>query len=104
MQSNIGTPFNAITRKEGTEEAADTDGHGTCMASHVGGTISGVYKNALIIPVKMLEGGGFPPYITDVMDALSYVRLKANTQIGAVLSMSFGEFRPLKVDILQPMP
>lgn len=75
------------------DDAKDDDKHGTCMASHVGGRINGVYKDAIIVPVKMMKYSNRPAKVRDVMEALGWILTKTGPLNGiGVLSMSFGEY------------
>ncbi len=55
---NYPQPFTTRINAVADEEQRDVDGHGTGMAGHVAGAVAGVYKNAEIIPVKVLFDDG----------------------------------------------
>ncbi|KAM7183470.1 Peptidase S8/S53 domain containing protein [Rhypophila sp. PSN 637] len=83
---NIGVSYDAKVRDLGATADGDIDGHGTCMASCVGGSSSGVFKQADIVPIKILD--------------IALVEHDVKTAPGflGVMSMSFGfDFAKLRV-------
>lgn len=65
----LGPQYDAVAR---TTTVTDTAGHGTCMLSVAGGRVSGVYKNAELIPIKVTETGATMA-VMDVLAAMGTV-------------------------------
>jgi len=66
----------------------DQNGHGSHVAAIVGGTISGVAKNARIIPVQVLGSAG-SGYLSDIISGLNWA-VSHHTNRPAVGNMSLG--------------
>ncbi|KAI0888574.1 peptidase S8/S53 domain-containing protein [Annulohypoxylon maeteangense] len=62
------------------------------MCSCVGGTFAGSFKQANIVPVRILKNSNTAPFLDDIVNAIAWViNDKANSKVGAgVMSMSFG--------------
>ncbi|KAH8810884.1 hypothetical protein F5884DRAFT_897418 [Xylogone sp. PMI_703] len=95
ISSNVAVSYDATIRNI-QADVVDVDqfAHGTCMSSCVGGKYAGVHKNTEIIPVRIMETGGAPPFLSDVIYAIGAVlndrKLRPNQNLPGVLSMSFG--------------
>ena len=74
-----------------TSGTDDVDGHGTHVAGTVGGTTTGVAKNASLFAVKVLgdDGSGAYSWIISGVDAVTAVK-KATSSLRIVGNMSLG--------------
>jgi hypothetical protein len=69
----------------------DFDGHGTCLASCVGGVFSGVNKRANIVPVKINVEETDEVLLNDIINAIGLVLMDVgNNGVAGVINMSFG--------------
>jgi len=71
-----------------TAAGEDQNGHGSHVAAVVGGTVSGVAKNARIIPVQVLGSTG-SGYLSDIITGLNWA-VSHHTSRPAVGNMSLG--------------
>ena len=78
--------YNAVS-SENDNDNVPNGGHGTGVASIVGGNVCGVAKNCRIHSVKVIEGSN-KVYVSAVVKACDWV--KNNRQSPAVVNMSFG--------------
>lgn len=76
------------------ERCSDGVGHGTHVAGTVGGSISGVAKNATLVAVRILGGDGSGS-LSSILAGVDYVisQKKANVNTPMVVNMSIGGFR-----------
>lgn len=72
-----------------TVAGEDQNGHGTHVAGLLGGTISGVAKNARVIPVQVLGSNG-SGYLSDIISGLNWAVSHHPTSRPAVGNMSLG--------------
>lgn len=87
---------------DGLAQASDCNGHGTHVAGTVGGTISGVAKNATLIAVRVFgcTGGGSTAVILNALEWVSRTAAQRATAQGrrAVVNMSLGGGRSTAFD------
>ncbi|KAI0379304.1 peptidase S8/S53 domain-containing protein [Hypomontagnella monticulosa] len=75
------------------------------MSSCVGGFFSGVFKQAQIVPIKIMKSGGDAPSVSTAINAIGLaLQDKANSAVEAgVLSMSIG-FRVEDLQVIKGQP
>ncbi|KAK0622800.1 hypothetical protein B0T14DRAFT_601476 [Immersiella caudata] len=88
--SPFSISYNAMQEDLRVRGDEDKDGHGTCMASCVGGQYSGVFKHASLVPIKILETGNNPPWLDHVIRGFALVEFDMLSAQMGVMSMSIG--------------
>ena len=76
--------YNAISK---SINAQDDNGHGTCVASLIGGNSVGISNKVILHSVKVLDSSG-SGYVSDIIAGLNWIRRYKKPN--AIVNMSFG--------------
>lgn len=96
FKDRVLTGFTVIADGRGTE---DCNGHGTHVAGTIGGTVYGVAKSVVLVPVRVLDCSGSGS-ISGVISGVDWVagQKKSDTSLKAVVNMSLGGGRSSALD------
>jgi subtilisin family serine protease len=86
IQGQVYTDYNAITQ---SSKAQDDNGHGTAVASLIGGKTVGSAVKTLLHSIKVLDSTG-SGYVSDIISGLNWIIQHKSATSRSVINMSLG--------------